>query len=36
MSTIHLALVVLAMCVVGGFMALTLVSIMERREDGDA
>jgi hypothetical protein len=36
MSSIHLALVVLAMCVVGGFIALTLTAMLEKREDEDA
>jgi|APCry1669192160_1035399.scaffolds.fasta_scaffold55280_2 hypothetical protein len=35
MSTIHLALVVLSMCVVGGLMALSLVYMLEKKEDNE-
>jgi hypothetical protein len=35
MSTIHLALVVLGMCVFGGLMALSLVYMLEKKEDNE-
>jgi hypothetical protein len=35
MSSIHLALIVLSMCVIGGLIALSLVYMLEKKEDNE-